>query len=81
MSTIEELRATRRAKQKRIAAAHRGANVERLLEKAELSQRGAARALEINERTMRRYCSGDSPAPRVVLLALAYLRDNPRERE
>jgi len=81
MSTIEELRATRRAKQKRIAAAHRGANVERLLEKAGLSQRGAARALEINERTMRRYCAGDSPVPWVVLLAVENLRDSRRDRE
>lgn len=34
-----------------------------------LSQRGAARALGIDERTMRRYCAGD-PVPRVVWLAL-----------
>jgi plasmid maintenance system antidote protein VapI len=40
------------------------------LEKAELSQRGAARAIEIDERTMRRYCAGELPVPKVVWLAL-----------
>lgn len=34
-----------------------------------LSQRGAARAIGIDERTMRRYCAG-APVPRVVWLAL-----------
>lgn len=38
-----------------------------------LSQRGAARALGIDERTMRRYCAGD-PVPRVVWLALDGLK-------
>ncbi|MDP2322589.1 MAG: helix-turn-helix domain-containing protein [Gammaproteobacteria bacterium] len=40
------------------------------LTKAGLSQRGAARLLGIDERTMRRYCAGDLPVPRVVELAL-----------
>lgn len=51
-----------------------------LLNAAGLSQRGAARELEINERTMRRYCAGDSPVPRVVFLALERLRDIQRDR-
>lgn len=51
-----------------------------LLNAAGLSQRGASRELEINERTMRRYCAGDSPVPRVVFLALERLRDIQRGR-
>jgi predicted transcriptional regulator len=35
-----------------------------------LSQRAAADALAITERTMRRYCSGDADVPRVIFLAL-----------
>ena len=41
-----------------------------LLARAGLSQRAAARELHINERTMRRYCAGQLPVPRVVELAL-----------
>lgn len=43
---------------------------------AGLTQRGAARALEINERTVRRYCAGH-PVPRVVWLALERLATRP----
>ena len=43
------------------------------LEDAGLSQRGAARELGIDERTMRKYCSGDLPVPRTIILALRYL--------
>lgn len=42
------------------------------LARAGLTQRGAARALEINERTVRRYAAG-TPVPRVVWLALERL--------
>jgi len=35
-----------------------------------LTQRGAARALNIDERTMRRYCAGTHPIPQVIWLAL-----------
>jgi hypothetical protein len=52
-----------------------------LLGDAGLSQRGAAKALGINERTMRRYCSGDAAVPRVIVLALERLRDTRRDRE
>lgn len=45
----------------------------KLLDKADLSQRGAARELEIDERTMRRYCSGESPVPRTVEYSLRWL--------
>lgn len=52
-----------------------------LLGDAGLSQRGAARALGINERTMRRYVSGDAPVPRVIVLALERLRDTRQGHE
>ena len=42
------------------------------LARAKLTQRGAARALEINERTVRRYAAGTF-VPRVVWLALERL--------
>lgn len=49
------------------------AQLQKLLDQAGLSQRGAAKALEINERTMRRYVAGDQPIPRVVEYALRWL--------
>jgi hypothetical protein len=48
--------------------------VRNLLAKIGLGQRGAARALDINERTMRDYCAGGK-VPRVVILALERLVD------
>lgn len=42
-----------------------------------LSQRGLARALDLDERTVRRYCSGELPVPRVVWLALDSLPAQP----
>jgi plasmid maintenance system antidote protein VapI len=47
--------------------------LKRLLDSAGLSQRGAARELEINERTMRKYVSGESPIPKTVELALCWI--------
>lgn len=41
-----------------------------LLEGAGFSQRGAARHLDIDERTMRRYAAGELPVPKVVTMAL-----------
>ncbi len=41
-----------------------------LLAECNLSQRGAAKMLGINERTMRRYVLGEMPVPRLVELAL-----------
>ena len=38
-----------------------------------LSQRAGARALGIDDRTMRYYCSGTRPIPRVVDLAMQML--------
>jgi len=47
----------------------------KLLESCDLSQRGAARALGISERQIRRYCAGDAPVPQVVELALLHLHN------
>lgn len=47
--------------------------LKKVLAKAALSQRGAAKLLEINERTMRRYISGEQPVPRVVEYALMWI--------
>ncbi len=38
-----------------------------------LTQASLARALDISDRTMRRYVAGDAPIPRVVELAVKYL--------
>jgi len=43
------------------------------LEAAGLSQRAGARALEIDERTMRRYCAGDLEIPMLVMFAASKL--------
>jgi hypothetical protein len=48
--------------------------VRELIDRAGLSQREAARELDINEREMRGYCAGDK-VPRVVILALERLVD------
>jgi hypothetical protein len=47
--------------------------LQRLLDRAGISQRGMAKALEINERTMRKYCSGDAKIPKTVEYACLYL--------
>lgn len=44
-----------------------------LLTRAGLSQRAAARKLEIDEREFRRMCSGDAEIPEIVFLALQQL--------
>jgi hypothetical protein len=43
------------------------------LEQAGLSQRGAAKELGIDERTMRRYCSGELDVPMIVTMALRWI--------
>jgi len=50
-----------------------GGQLQRLLDRAKLSQRGAAKVLGINERTMRKYVAGESKIPKVVELALLCL--------
>lgn len=47
--------------------------LKRLLASAELSQRAAAKEIGVNERTMRKYVSGEAPIPRAVELALLYV--------
>jgi transcriptional regulator with XRE-family HTH domain len=49
------------------------AQLQKLLDRAGLSQRGAAKALGIDERTMRRYVAGDAEVPKVVELAIICL--------
>lgn len=44
-----------------------------LLLKAGLSQLRAAELLGVNPRTMRRYCLGETPIPRVVEYAMLWL--------
>ena len=46
-----------------------------LLARAGLSQRGAARLLDVHERQMRRYLAGDAEAPYCVQYALEGLAD------
>lgn len=50
-----------------------GPQLQKLLDRAGMSQRGAAKALGINERTMRKYVAGDAEIPQVVELAMRYL--------
>jgi DNA-binding transcriptional regulator YiaG len=41
-----------------------------MLERLRLSQRGLARAIDCDERVVRRWCAGQQPVPTVVWLAL-----------
>ena len=50
-----------------------GGQLQKLLDQSGLSQRGAAKELDISERNMRRYIAGDLPVPRVVEYALRWL--------
>lgn len=50
-----------------------GRGLKRMLKRAGLSQRGLAKELEINERTMRRYVSGEQPIPKVVEYAILHV--------
>lgn len=47
--------------------------LQKTLDRAGMSQRGAAKEMGISERQMRRYCAGEAKVPRVVELALLYL--------
>jgi len=53
----------------------------KLLEKAGLSQRGAAKMLEIDERTMRYYAAGTYPIPRSIEIALTCLAEHRQPEE
>ena len=50
-----------------------GGQLQKLLDSAGLSQRGAAREIRISERQMRRYISGDADVPKVVEYALRWV--------
>ncbi len=60
-------------------AQHRpdGAYVRELIQKAGLSQRGAARLLGEDERSMRYWCSGEREIPYVVQFCLEVLAATP----
>lgn len=47
--------------------------LKKLLDLAGLSQRGAAKELDINERTMRKYVAGEAVVPRTVEYALRWI--------
>jgi hypothetical protein len=49
-----------------------------LIEAGGYTQRGAAQELQISERMMRYYCSGEQPVPRTILLALEHLVNCPQ---
>jgi hypothetical protein len=51
------------------------------LTEADLTQRAAARTLRIDERTMRRYCSGHLSVPPYVILALMQVAQMRRHSE
>ena len=53
--------------------------VRHYLEKAKMSQRAAAKYLEVSERTMRNYCAAGCKVPKAVMLALKALADRPSE--
>jgi plasmid maintenance system antidote protein VapI len=49
------------------------AQLQKLLDRAGLSQVGAAKAIEISDRQMRRYCRGAADIPRTVEYAVLWL--------
>lgn len=50
-----------------------GKQLQRLLDAAGLSQRGAAKAIGISERQMRRYVAGDAAVPKFIEFALRWV--------
>jgi hypothetical protein len=50
-----------------------GGQLQRLLDSAGLSQRGAAKEIEINERTMRKYIAGEAEIPKTVEYAVLWI--------
>lgn len=51
--------------------------LKKFLERMGLNQCAAARALKVDERTMRRWVAGDRPVPYTAELALRYLQIHP----
>lgn len=61
-------------KKSKAEASSQSDRLKALLRELKLTRRGAARMLEMNERTIRRYCAGSSSIPRAVFIALESLR-------
>jgi predicted DNA-binding protein (UPF0251 family) len=55
--------------------------LQRLLDRAGMTQRGAAKELDISERQMRRYYAGVAKVPRTVELACKYLWEKPNGKD
>ena len=53
--------------------------VQQLLAFAQLSRRAAAEELQVEEQTLRSWCSGEAEPPRMAILALERLIDLVRE--
>lgn len=53
-----------------------GGQLQKLLDRAGLSQRGAAKALGINERTMRKYVAGTAAVPRAIEIAVRCIAEH-----
>jgi hypothetical protein len=51
-----------------------------MLDDASLSQRSAAKWLDVNERTMRKYLAGHSPIPRMAEYALRWAIEEMKRR-
>ena len=51
----------------------------KMLEKAQLTQAEAATLIDVTDRTMRRYVSGATPVPRVVIYALMHVIEQRRK--
>jgi DNA-binding XRE family transcriptional regulator len=47
--------------------------LQKLLDRAGMSQRGMAKTIEINERTMRKYIAGESKIPKTVEFAILWV--------
>jgi DNA-binding transcriptional regulator YiaG len=52
----------------------------KMLSDSGISQRSAAKFLEINERTMRRWCAGSVKAPKMAEYALRWAIEEMRKR-
>lgn len=57
-----------------------GKQLQRLLDDAGLSQRGAAKAIGISERQMRRYVAGDAAVPKFIEYALRWITSRSGQR-
>jgi plasmid maintenance system antidote protein VapI len=55
--------------------------LQRLLDSAGLSQRGAAKVIGINERTMRKYVAGESEIPLTVEYALRWVISQQKSKD